>query len=479
METAPLYRRLAGHYRQAIERGALPAGERLPSVRTLMRTHQVSLSTALQACRELEGEGWLEARPRSGYFVRSPHRLSLPPAREPRPGERPDPAQYVGIHARISDFFARSNARADALNLAIAVAAPQHYPEAALRQALVSAVRRHSSALCESPPSQGHVALRTALARRAYDQGMTPSARDVLITHGCTEALNLALRAVTSPGDTVAVESPTYLGLLQVLEALGLRALEVPTSPQTGLSIEALEFAFLHHPDIRAVVAVPNVQNPLGSIMPDADKQRLVALCERHQVPLIEDDTYGLLADDALPHRTLKSWDTTGNVIFCASLHKSLAPGMRLGWMMGGRWQARVEMLKYANSRPNEPLAQIAVAGFLESRDYDRHLNRLRRVLRQQRERMAEAIARHFPAGTRLSVPAGGMLLWVELPNATPSLPVFERALDEGIRIIPGTLFSNAGRSNHFIRISCGIPVTDQVTDAVRRLGQIVAEQAG
>lgn len=478
METAPLYRRIAGHYRQAIQQGALPAGERLPSVRNLMRTHQVSLSTALQACRELEGEGWLEARPRSGYFVRTPRRMGMPPAREPGIPVRLDPAQYVGVHARISDFVSRTNACAQAVNLAVAVAAPELYPGAALRQAVVRAARQQGQILCEQPPAYGHPALRAALARRAYDQGMTPSADDVVITHGCTEALNIALRAVTSPGDTVAVESPTYHGLLQVLETLGLRALEVPTSPQSGLSVEALELAFHTQPGVRAVVAVPNMQNPLGSIMPDADKQRLVALCERHGVPLIEDDTYGLLGDDARPQRTLKSWDTTGNVIYCASLHKTLAPGMRLGWMMGGRWQVRVQMLKYANSRPNEALAQIAVAGFLESRAYDRHLDRLRRALRQQRERMAEAVARYFPAGTRLSVPAGGMLLWVELPEATPSHPVFERALAEEIRVMPGTLFSNAGRSDHFIRLSCGAPVTPRVEAAVRSLGRIVGEVA-
>ena len=476
MNTAPLYRQLAGHYRQAIQQGALPIGDRLPSVRNLMRTHQVSLSTALQACRELEGEGWLEARPRSGYFVRTPRRHEMPPAREPAIPARLDPAAYVGVHSRISEFVSRTNACVGGVNLAVAVAAPEHYPEAALRQAVVRAARLHGDVLCTPVPTHGHIALRTALARRAYDQGMTPSADDVIVTHGCTEALNIALRTVTSPGDTVAVESPTYHGLLQVLETLGLRALEVPTSPQSGLSVEALELAFLTQPGIRAVVAVPNMQNPLGSIMPEADKQRLVALCERHGVPLIEDDTYGLLADDERPQRTLKSWDKTGNVIYCASLHKTLAPGMRLGWMMGGRWQNRAQMLKYANSRPNEALGQIAVAAFLDSRGYDRHLATLRRALRQQRERIAEAVARHFPQGTRLSVPAGGMLLWVELPDAIPSQQVFEQALAQGIRFCPGTLFSNAGRSDHFIRLSCGAPVTPDVEAAVRTIGKIVGD---
>ena len=308
---------------------------------------------------------------------------------------------------------------------------------------------------------------------------MTVAPDEVLVTNGCIEALNLALRAVTQPGDVVAVESPTFYGLLQVLESLGLRALEIPTSPQSGLSVEALELALQTYDGIKAVVVIPHLQNPLGSVMPDAHKERLVTLCESQGIALIEDDTYSDLLDVDNPLRAIKSWDRSGNVIHCASLHKILAPGMRLGWISAGRWHARVEMLKYAQTRNNEVLSQLGAGEFMASGAYDRHLRRLRTALREQRERTAEAIAAYFPAGTRLNLPNGGLQLWVELPGACPSAQVFDTALREGILVAPGWLFSNSPRCDHYLRINCGWPFDQVVDGALKRVGQIVGTLAG
>ncbi|MCR5865386.1 PLP-dependent aminotransferase family protein [Aquincola sp. J276] len=473
----PLYQRIAQHYRGAIRSGLMPAGERMPSVRSLQRLHQVSLSTALQACRRLEDEGLLEARPRSGYFVRVPRRGGMPPASEPDFARAPDPAQYVGIHDRVSAFVARSEGCPAQVDFGATYAAAEAYPGEALKAAAIRALRRQPDLLVRPADAAGELALRTAIARRALDGGMQLSPDDITITHGCIEALNVALRAVAQPGDVVAVESPTYYGLLQVLESLGLRALEIPCSPNTGLSIEALALAFDTQPGIKAVVTGPDHQNPLGSVMPDADKARLVALCEQHQVPLIEDDTYGALGNDDVPLRALKAWDRSGNVIRCVSLRKTIAPGLRLGWVSGGRWHARIRMLKYAQSRANEALPQLTMAEFMASSAYERHLARLRRQVRQQRERIAEGIAAWFPAGTRLSLPPGGMLLWVELPPGADAHALFEAALQQGIRTVPGTLFSNSHRYDRYVRISCGHLVTRQAEQALRTLGALAAAQ--
>lgn len=469
----PLYLRLAQHYRGAIRSGVLVAGARMPSVRAMTRLHRVSLSTALQACRSLEGEGLLEARPRSGYFVRKPRRSALPDACEPDLSRPLDAAQYVGVHDRVSNFVATSEAQPITVDFASACAAPQAYPADDLKSLALRALRRAPAILVQTAPSAGDASLRSALARRALDAGMHLTAADIVITQGCIEALNIALRAVTSPGDTVAVESPTYYGLLQVLESLGLRALEIPTSPRTGLSIDALELALRTHP-VKAVAVVPNFQNPLASVMPDEHKQRLVALCDRANVALIEDDTYGALADDNTTLSSLKAWDRSGNVIHCASLRKTLAPGMRVGWISGGRRHARIQMLKYAQSRANDSLAQRTVGEFIASTAFDRHLVRLRRALRAQREQVAEAIAAHFPEGTRSSVPQGSMMLWVELPAVVSSERLFDTALAHGIRVVPGSLFSNSDRFDHFMRIGCGQPFSSEHDRAVRALGEMV-----
>ncbi len=476
MSTPILYRQLADHYLSAIQAGTLACGERMPSVRKLMQLHHISLSTALQMCRYLEAQGWLEARPRSGYFVRQPRRMNLAPAAEPRPVKRIDPAQFVGIHERVSAIIAQGQ-RQVKVNLARATGAPELYPHQQLRQLTNSILRQHPYLLTKAISPGGNRELRAALAKRALDVGISTRADEVVITHGCIEALNLALRAVAHAGDVIAVESPTFYGLLQVLESLGMKALEIPTSPHTGISIEALELAMQTYDNIKAVVVVPHLQNPLGSIMPDTHKQRLVSLCEAQHIPLIEDDSYSALCNaDNIP-TACKHWDKSGNVIYCASLHKIMAPGLRIGWMLAGRWQARVDMFKYAQTRYNEELSQKVAAAFLQSSHYDRHLRKLRVTLRQQREKMAEAIARYFPEGTRFSMPDGGVSIWVEMPAFCSSQAVFDAALEQGILISPGLLYSNSNRFDHFLRINCGTHYSEELDAAMRSLGAIVAHQ--
>lgn len=477
MDSMPLYRRLAGHYRDAIFSGALAPGDRMPSLREMMRRHEVSLSTALQICRQLEADGWLEARPRSGYFVRPPpaaarHRLEEPP---PRP---PDPARYVGMNQRVSEFIARGRQVPVRVNFSSARSAPSLYPAEALKNAATRALRRQPDLLVQVSTPGGNAVFRNVLAKRALADGMVLAPEEILVTQGCIEALNLALRAVAASGDIVAVESPSFYGLLQVLETLGLRALEIPTSPHSGLSLEAMRLALDTYPDLKALVVVPHLQNPLGAIMPDAHKAELVALCQAHGVALIEDDTYSPLIDDGQPRRALKSWDRDGGVIHCASLHKVLAPGMRLGWMNAGRWQARVEMLKYAQSRYNDELAQVAAAGVMASADYDRHLQRLRVRLAEQRRRTAAVIGSRFPPETRFSQPPGGLALWVELPPQVSSWRLFDRALAAGLLVAPGLMFSNSNRYDHFVRLNCGMPYTPEVDAALKELGAMVCELA-
>lgn len=472
----PLYRQLAEHYLQAIHAGALRGGDRLPSVRRLMNDHGVSLATALQACRHLEDQGWLEARPRSGYYVRGARRLSLPPAAEPEQAA-PDPAAYVGIHERVSSILERGQRVPVAVNLALAVGAPELYPAAALQRGMQGQLRRHPAILTTMARRHGHPAFRQALARHLLARGVPAAPEEVVVTHGCVEAVNLALRAVTKPGDTVAVESPTFYGVLQVLESLGLRALELPTSPRTGLSLDALEFVLREGAPggqrVKAIVAMPTLHNPLGCTMPDAHKQRLAALCTEHDVALVEDDIYGEMGDADAPIRPVKAFDRSGHVIHCGSLNKVLAPGLRLGWVLPGRWQARIEMLKYAQSRYGEELPQLVAAEFIGGSGWPRHLRRLRAALQVQRRAMAEAVAAHFPEGTRCSLPEGGMLLWVQLPEAVDAEALFDAALAEGIKLSPGSMFGNAARFANCLRLSCGQPHGAAVAAAVRRVGEL------
>ncbi|MEO8022248.1 PLP-dependent aminotransferase family protein [Polaromonas sp.] len=478
----PLYQQLAADYGEAIGKGSLQTGSRMPSVRELMRRHEVSLSTALQALRVMEDRGWLEARPRIGYFVRASApalaELADPDLRTPLAAEQSRFGdRFVGLNERISlvlDSARRAGVRVD---LGGATPGPELFDVVAMNRSAVALLREQPELMVLGRATTGaHPEFQTAMARRALDAGVRLAPQDVLATSGNTEAVHLALTAVAQPGDVVAVESPTYYGLLQVIESQGLKSLEIPCSPRSGISLEALELAVRTEPRLKAVVVMPHLQMPLGTLMPDSHKAALVALCSEHGLALVEDDSYRLLLDSPTPPRPAKAWDVSGHVIYCESFNKTLAPGLRQGWMSAGRWHERVYMLKFAQSRNTAQWGQLLAARWASAPAFARHLQRLRTSLRGQREQAARAVARHFPSGTRLSIPPGGLNLWVELPPGASSSRLFEQALREGIRIAPGSMFSNTGRYDGFVRLGCTVRFTDEVEQAYRVLGRLLGK---
>lgn len=473
-----------------MEMGALQAGERMPSVRSLMQRHQISLSTALQMLRHLEERGHLQARPRVGYFVRDFKRERLEPVSEPdlsqpvRPVPQDPHAHFVGINEHISLLLERGRQARVHMDLGGCTPPAALFDHRFLNKTVTRLLREHPTLLTQGRSllaNQGnHPDFQQAMARQALSVGIRVAPGDVLATTGNSEGVSLALAAVASPGDMVAVESPTYYGLLQVVESLQLQTLEIPCSPRTGISLEALELAFQTQPRLKAVVVVPELQMPLGTRMPDEHKARLVALCATHGAALIEDDSYGLFVEGSQPVRPIKAWDSvSGQVIYCQAFNKSMAPGLRQGWMNAGRWHGRVQMLKFAQSRNTQTLGQLLVAELLGSPAQQRHLQRLRQQLKLQREAMARLVARCFPIGTRLSLPAGGLCLWLELPAGFSSAQLFAQALERGIRTAPGSMFSNSGRYEHCLRLACTHPVDAAMEQAMRELGAMACRQLG
>ena len=468
-----LYQEVARGIARAIEEGAMPPGRRVPSVRQLARQRGVSISTVLQAYRTLENSGHIEARPQSGFFVRP--RAPAPPEPEAPRSTTADDATEITTGALVGQVL-RAASDASLLNLSVAVPGPGLLPTRAIERAMAKALRRHQehSASYDLPP--GCEALRVEIARRSVEAGGALSPDDILLTTGATEAMNLCLRAVTAPGDTVALESPTYFGSLQVLEALGLRALELPTHPRQGLSLEALEHALEHH-DITACLLMPNLSNPLGSAMPGERKKQLVEMLAARRVPLIEDDTYGDLAFAPAHPRTAKSFDEGGGVLLCSSFSKTLGPGLRVGWVAAGRFRREVEWLKTTSSLAGASLPPLAVAEFLQNGGYDHYLRRARKTYAAQLAALSEAVARYFPAGTRLTRPAGGFLLWAELPAGADTLQLFFQALEHGIAIAPGRLFSARDKYPHALRLSAGLTWSGEIERAVQTLGRLAHDQ--
>jgi DNA-binding transcriptional MocR family regulator len=463
-----LYETLAAQLRGQITSGVLRAGERLPSIRRLAQAHGVSAATAVQACLHLEREGLALARPRSGYYVRTqaatPH-SPAPRRRAPRTVSNPALHDLLDVMAR-----------RDLLPLHTAVPAPTLLPGTALAAALAKTLRRNQAQALDYAPPQGHPPLRRMIAQRYAQLATEVSPDEVVITAGTMEAISLALRTVTEPGDVVLVETPTYHGILQAVAAQRLKVVELPHRPGGGLDLARLDTVLDSNP-VRAAVLVPNFHNPLGSVVSDADKQALLTSCARHGTVVIEDDIYGELAWSGQRPLPLRHFDRHGLVITCGSFSKTLAPGLRVGWLLGAGWTDALVRAKYHATVGNPALPQLALADYLQRHDQERHLRRLRHALADNARRLRAAVERHWPAGTRCSDPVGGLSLWLQLPPGGDGGALFEAALAEGIGISPGHLFSSRGDYRDHLRLSCGLPWDATLDDALQRLGGLVAAQ--
>ncbi len=468
----PLYETIADALAERIARGDPASGERLPSVRALMRLHRVGLATAARALVELEARGLAEARPRSGFFVT---KVAARPDDAPRPTATAATPRPVEIDRLIATLF-RAAADRPVVALGAAEIDVDLLPRAELAAATARVVRREGGRAIGYAPADGDPDLRRAVARRMNARGCDVAASDVVITAGESDAMGLALRALTRPGDTVAIESPTYFGILQWLEAAGLEAVEIATDPVEGIDVAALDRVAAERP-LAAVVLNPTFHNPFGSAMPPERMAALIEVARRRDLAIVEDDVYGELHFGAR-RRPLESFDPDGRVIYCSSFSKTLVPGFRIGWCLPGRHAEAFARARPARNFGQPALTQMVLAEYLIGRRHDRHLDALRALFRAQRERIRELVLTHFPPGTRISRPEGGYVYWIEVPPPFAALALHAAAAREGISIAPGPLFSPSGRFEGAFRLSLGRRLDARVEAAIRRLGRLATEAA-
>jgi DNA-binding transcriptional MocR family regulator len=436
----------------------------------LSEQHRVSQATVVAAYRLLESHGWLEARPQSGFFARHPEAAPLP-ARTSEANDGPCAVNVTELAVRLS----RNTQRKDLVSFGAAVPHADFLPLKDLRASLNRSLRGVDDVGSRYSFPPGEEALRLRIARRAAESGCLYGPDDIVVTDGCQEALNLALRAVAKTSDIVAIETPAFFGTLQAIESLGMQALEIPSDPDSGLSLEALTLALDRWP-VKAVVTVSNFSNPTGSLMPDSHKSKLVKLLAARDIPLIEDDIYGDLAHGRERPRACKAYDRAGNVLLCSSFSKTIAPGYRVGWIVPGRWRKQVEHLKYVSTMANATLTQLAMADYLSDSRYERHLARMRRTFADNLARLLSAINRYFPAGTRTSRPSGGFVLWLELPEGRDSMALYEKALAAGISFTPGRLFSPQEKYGNCLRLAAAMPWDARVEAALAELGRLAGK---
>jgi DNA-binding transcriptional MocR family regulator len=465
------YMEVAERIEKLIEKRALRVGDKLLSVRALSKEQGISLSTAFQSYYLLESKGLIEARPQSGYYVKfSPeHSLDLP-----SPCVPVDDAVPVSLDEMIHQVYHDLN-NEKLIHFSLAVPSIQLLPMAKLNKAINQAIRDSKTSCLGYEHIQGNVHLRRQIARQAFNWGGSPSEEDVVVTAGCVEALSLCIKATTQPGDAVAIESPTYFAIFQVMESHGLKVVEIPTDPVNGVDIDYLESAIPRF-GIKACLFVSNFNNPLGSCIPDNRKKQLVDMLAKKEIPLIEDDIYGELYFGKTRPKTCKSFDKKGLVLHCSSFSKSLAPGYRIGWVIPGRFKDKVIKLKRMHTVSTNTLAQSAIAHFLNNGRFELHLRHLRKALHTQSLRYIQAIAEYFPEDTRMTRPQGGFALWIELNKKVNTYKLHKRSLKQNIGIAPGQIFSSQGHFENCFRISFGELWSDKIEEGIRTLGKLASQ---
>jgi DNA-binding transcriptional MocR family regulator len=466
-----LYEQVADRVQELITEGTLQPGDRLPSVRKLHEQLSVSISTVLEAYRLLEDRGLIGVRPQSGYYVKPPTPNALP-----EPAASMPPKQVCSLDTSLAFQIGVSIRNPQIIQLGSAVPGIELMPTATLNRLMSKVLREQPESVHAYDTPPGCLALRHEIAKYMMRAGCSVTPDDLLTTNGASESLYLSLKAVTHPGDTIAIESPFSYGLLEMLEALHLKTLELPTHPREGVSLMHLQSA-LQHQQIAALVLVSNFSNPLGTCMSDLKKKQIVELLAEHDIPLIEDDIYGDLYFEGTRPKAIKAFDRWGLVLYVSSFSKTLSPGLRVGWAIPGRYQAKVEQFKWVMNQTTAIAPQLTIAAFLANGGYDRHLRQLRRAYQSQMMRVTQGICDYFPPETKVTRPNGGHILWVEMPPHFDSLKLYEETLKHNISIVPGNIFSPSGSYHNCFRLNCGLPWSEAIDQALCTLAELIHSQ--
>lgn len=460
-----LYQQVINIIREMQVSNILRPGDRLPSLRGLSEKLSVSIATVKQAYAELERQGLIEARPKSGYFLKpAAHQLD-----HPKRGQLATKPTVVRCQSLIEQVT-KAIHQPGVVPFGVANPTAAQSSDKALARIMRQVISRAGAKAVAYAPMDGYGPLKRQLALRYLDFGLQVSPDEILITNGAQEALSIALQCVAQAGDIIAVESPAYFGVLELIENLGMMALEIPLCPDQGIWLADLEKGINDHA-IKACVFSSSISNPMGSFMSDGSRRKIVSLLESHNIPLIEDDVYGDLHFTEKRGTPAQCYSQKGLVLTCSSFSKTVAPGYRVGWLVSDRFGEKALQLKRAFSCSSSLLGQWTLSEFIASGEYDRSIRNLKQVLRSNKDRMIALARSAFPIGTRISNPKGASVLWLELPSGNDSEQLFHQALQHNISIMPGVLFSASNKFKRCIRISYGVPWSDDVEQAVLKLG--------
>jgi len=440
------YKVIADQVIADIQSQKLTLGQRLPSLRQLMKQFDISMTTALNSYRSLEQMGWVVTHPKSGFFVSLP--LSQGDVPE-HPQFRSNP-KHIPVNLKSDNYENRELVSGP---LGISQLSPSNIPLLALKQSIKRSVQRDDNFIHSYSDPQGEHELRRAVAEHFNANGFPLKTEELFISGGCMDAVRTALLVTTKQGDTVAISSPCFNGLLKLLSSMSRKVIEIPCNSD-GMDLEQLEEKFKNK-EIKAALISSSYMNPHGISLSVAQKEKLAFLANKHRVPIIEDDIYSELGHDNTFPLPIKYWDTKGYVLWCSSVSKSLASGLRIGWCSAGQYlPACVDICATEHLGQNR-LLQLSLADFLNSGQYKKHLKSIRKTMLVNACAYRNLLLDNLPKGSAVSAPNGGLVLWVQVPDLNePKLRAFTQKHQIDIRF--GAQFTTRKLYRDCFRLNIG-----------------------
>ncbi len=462
----PVYRRIATQLREQIESGDMGDGARLPTIRSLASTLGVNRDTVSLAYESLASLGLVESTVGRGTFVR-----------RKSGGRGEGETTAIALSASVEQLMhfdaarPRYPAMPGAVSMNSLIPDPGLYPIADFRRCLEKVMDGGGPELFVYGDTQGHAGLRETVAQRLLELGIGVSPSDLVLCHGASQGLALAIRLFAGQGDTIAVESPTYHNMLATLVGFGVRAAAVPML-ETGPDLDALD-SLLARPDVKAFYTIPTFHNPMGTTTTVAHRRALLRVAARHGKPVIEDAFEMDLRLRGRRVPPLAALDESGAVVHLSSFSKSLFPGVRTGAIAArGRAVEALTALKHASDLADSLPLQAAMDAFVRAGLYDRHLARLKPVLKGRLEALLEALGALMPEGTRFTEPEGGYQVWVELPYEVDTRDLVADAAREGVLFAPGSHFLPDRGPSRGLRLTIARCEASEIKPAIEALAR-------
>jgi len=469
--SAPMYLQIANHLATKIQNSTLSSGTKLLPERELAKLLNVSRTTAISAYRLLEERGLVLTRVGSGTYV---NEVSIAAQQTANiPWEQLFTPQYKSPLSSLLRTLISTPTADEAISLAAGMPDPDFYPLCIIEKALISSKYNLELSDFGHMATEGYLPLRNALAAWQSHQGIQVSPAHFLIASGSQQSLYLIVKAFVEPRDYVIVESPTYLGAIQTLEASNARILSLPQSDH--LNFEILEdYLIRYRPKL--MYTIPTFQNPTGRVMSLQDRQELIRLAARYRLVIVEDDPYSQLYFDQQPPPSLKSLDNYGGVIYMGTFSKILFPGLRTGWVTAAPQVInRLAQEKQYMDLHSNTLSQKILHICLEEDYLPGHLNTVRTEYKKRRDTMASAIRRYCNNYMNFTMPEGGFYLWCTLNPSASSSELLRRAAAVGVSFVPGEAFYTNGTQSNEMRLSFSTHNEVFLKEGIRRIGRILA----